>query len=583
MHIAEKLIQGRRYYYLQHSYRAKDPKGRSSKVKTQSTYLGTAANVLERLSKTKRPLEVENKEFGFIAALVQVSNDIGLFGLLQEHLAGERFGLPRWLYFYLTIINRLQHATSKEQMGAWVKKTILPQLFQFDADVLSGKSFWYAADDVISEADLRAVREASELLSEEQLEPLKEENPAMFNDLFAGVDDSVFHEIVEKLFAKIKARFAISEPTILYDTTNFFTYISEPARSELARTGHNKDFRHHLRQVGLALAVDKAYGIPFFYRVYRGNSHDSKTFAGVMDVMVEKIKQTFTGVADLVLVLDKGNNSKANFKHLKDKVKWVGSLVPSQHPKLIKDESAYDRQFEDICFYSESKKIMDVDCLVVGTYRPSLARKQEYTLRAGLSKLTSEIQNKWNTYKNRPSEVTAGIKSILKDSRYGKFLHVEVCDGQLIYAIVENEREESRHRFGKNLLFTDHVDADATWVISNYQAKNKIEDSFKLIKGTDLICFRPIRHFTDTKICAFSFCCVVALMLMKILELLCLEAELKMSPQLIKDELTDIKAVTLVYSPKDVEMEVTRRSTVQQKMWDLFRLEEVLRELPYKA
>ena len=584
MFIAEKLIQGRRYYYLQRSVRIKDKNGGTSRVKTSSTYLGKAENLLERLNQNKRPLEIDHKEFGFIAALMRMSQDLGLIDLLQEHIPGSRYGLPRWIYFFLTTINRLQQATSKEQIGAWSKKTILPDYLEFDADELSGRGFWYATEDVVSEADLTLVRQAKQILSQEKLRPLKEANPAAFNDLFAGVDDSTFHKITDQLFAKIKDRFGISEASILYDTTNFFTYIDEPTGSELARTGHNKESRHHLRQIGLALAVDKAYGVPFFYRVYRGNSHDSKTFAAVVDELIQRIKNTFSGVEELVLILDKGNNSKENFNQLNEKINWVGSLVPSQYPQLVdRDETAFNGQYKDILFFSIRRKIMGFDCLVVSTYRPSLARKQEFTLQCGLAKLTNEIQSKWQTYKKRPTSVPPGIKSMLKASRYGKFLRLDVCQDQLIYAIVDSQRNEARLRFGKNLLFTDKVEASAEWVIANYQGKNKIEDSFKLIKGTGLIRFRPIRHYTDSKISAFAFCCVVALMLMKAVELLCIEAGLKMSPELIKEELTDIKAITLVYSPKDVQMEITRRSSVQQKLWDLFRLEEIAKELPYTA
>lgn len=626
MHIAEKNIEGRRYYYVQHSYRSKDPKTGRSKVKTSSVYLGKADNVLERLNQSKRPLEVAHKEFGLVAALVQVSRDIGLIELLKKRFEGERFGLPRWLYFYLTIINRLQHATSKEQMGTWAEKTILPELYDFDPRVLNSQSFWYATEDVISEAELQAVRAAKSVLgdaltsgvisdadlqmasealsdtvsedqlssikdlltkgiSEHNLKAAKEAKSKLSNDLFVGIDEGVFHDIVEQLFAKIKSKFGIPESAILYDTSNFFTYIDEPSRSALAKTGHNKESRHHLRQIGLALAVDKCYGMPFFYRVYRGNSHDSKTFGAVVDTLVEKIKAIFGDVAELVLILDKGNNSKENFKHLTGQVKWVGSLVPSRYPDLLKqDLTTYEGEYDDIFYFATKKNIMDVDCLVVSTYRPSLARKQAHTLYAGLVELTNAIQDKFDAYKDRPAEgIPAGIKTMLNNSRYGKFVEPQVHNGQLTFVPKPSEFETAKQRFGKNLLFTDNPAADATWVIGNYQGKYKIEDSFKLVKGADLIRFRPIRHFTDTKICAFAFCCVVALMLMKVLELLCTQSGLHMSPALIKEELTDIKAVTLIYGPKDVTTEITRRSTVQQKLWDLLRLEEVATQIPYTA
>jgi transposase len=325
--------------------------------------------------------------------------------------------------------------------------------------------------------------------------------------------------------------------------------------------------------------------VPFYYRVYRGNSHDSKVFAGVIDELIQKIKGQFEGVDDLVLILDKGNNSKQNFKQLSGKIRWVGSLDQSKYPEFFeKDISEYDGQYQDICFYATKKKILAMNCLVVSTYRPSLARKQLFTLHAGIAKLTNEIQSKWDAYKTPQKTVPAGINSMIKASRYGKFIRLHLHDnGRLTYELLEEEREKARKRFGRNLLFTDNEEADATWVIGNYQSKYKIEESFKLIKSTDLVRFRPIRHFTDTKIAAFSFCCIIALMLIRAMELLCAEAGIKMSPELILEELADIKAVTMVYGLDDVHTEIAKRSKVQQKLWDLFRLQEVANQLPYNA
>ncbi len=78
------------------------------------------------------PIEVHHREFGFVAALYQTAVEIGLVSLLQRHIPGERFGEPRWLYFLLPILNRLQHATSKQRLGEWAATTILPDLLAFD-------------------------------------------------------------------------------------------------------------------------------------------------------------------------------------------------------------------------------------------------------------------------------------------------------------------------------------------------------------------------------------------------------------------------------------------------------------------
>ena len=117
-------------------------------------------------------------------------------------------------------------------------------------------------------------------------------------------------------------QFNLSWDIILYDTTNFFTYFEEPLHSQLAKIGHNKASRHHLKQVGLAVCVEKAWGIPHFHRVYRGNIHDSKTFPQVITELMEQMKANLGQIQNLILVLDKGNNSEDNFALLKDKIQW---------------------------------------------------------------------------------------------------------------------------------------------------------------------------------------------------------------------------------------------------------------------
>jgi hypothetical protein len=44
-----------------------------------------------------------------------------------------------------------------------LQKTPLPELLGFDPHKLSSKNFWYAADDILSEGELKARREQEEM------------------------------------------------------------------------------------------------------------------------------------------------------------------------------------------------------------------------------------------------------------------------------------------------------------------------------------------------------------------------------------------------------------------------------------
>ena len=297
------------YYLYQETYREKINKKDSgkirgtgkSKVHTRSTYLGSAETVLQCIKGNRNPVKVNTRNFGLVAAAYQAADFIELPQILSKHINGKRFETDLWKYFFLTIINRLDRATSKEKMSGWLKKTILPELLDIKIQNFTGKKFWYATDDVISEKELEQRRK----------------NSTDEDDPFEYIDDTIFTAIETELFARIDQLMGLSPNVICYDTTNFFTYIEEPKRSKIANTCHSKDSKNHLNHVGLLMAVEKSFGIPLVSRVYRANCHDSKLFSHILADLIVTLKKLCGAETDLILVLDKGNNSKKNFSYMK--------------------------------------------------------------------------------------------------------------------------------------------------------------------------------------------------------------------------------------------------------------------------
>jgi len=53
----------------------------------------------------------------------------------------------------------------------------------------------------------------------------------------------------------------------------------------------------------------------------------------------------------------------------------------------------------------------------------------------------------------------------------------------------------------------------------------------------------------------------------------------KMSTNVLKEKLTDIQEVIMVYSSGDAERKITERSTVQKKLWEIFKLGKIEKQL----
>lgn len=572
--IVKKVINNKTYHYYQETWREKVNDSDSgkvrgsgkSRVRTRSEYLGTAEQIYNKMRSAPEPVEAAHRDFGFTAALLQTARETGLVDILRKHIPGKRFGIDRWKYFLITILNRPAAATSKERMGDWAAKTVLPDLLGFSPLKLNSKSFWYATDDVISEKELQLRRKDDEKISEE---------------LLAGLNDTVLREMENSLAQILTNRFDLEPESVLYDTTNFFTYIEAATPSALAATGHNKDCHHHLRQVGLALCVDKQWGVPFFHRVYRGNSQDANTFSELVDELIDQIKNSFPKIGNLVLVLDKGNNSRGNFKAMEGRIDWIGSLVPSHYPDLLDiGIEQYSGRFKDTRFLSLRREVTGVKCLLIMTYNPALARRQERTLRTSVEKLKRAVREKIAAYKRVPKKVPRGALSILEKSRNGKYLRiVEINDGKPVFEDNHDAWEERRKRFGKNLLFTTRTMADPPWVIEQYRQKDKIEQDFELLKNPELIRFRPLRHWTDTKIRAFGFCCVMSLVLLRVMLMKCEQAGIQMSAAVLKQELADLKEVVMIYGHDNAVRKISRRGTVQDQLWNLFDLETLEKQV----
>ncbi len=556
------------YYVYQQTYRVKinrDKLGKKrgsgrSKVVTRAVYLGSAEKILGSVQEKREPLSVSTRRFGLVAAAYQTALEIGLQEILSKRLPGDRAGVERWIYLFVTILNRLDQATSKNRMSEWLAGTILPELLSIDPKNLSGKNFWYAADAIFSEKELKKRRQSSRAADYPLLTPLEDTFTAMEMELFARIDELM----------------GLSPSLICYDTTNFYTYIQQPKRSALASTCHSKDSKNHLNHVGLLMAVERKHRIPLLSQVYQANRHDSRVFSHILADLVASLRKLCGVESDLVIVLDKGNNSKENFTAMHGLVSWVGALVPSHHKDLIDlNLSQYHGFWKDLRYHRSIKTIMGMKCAVVLTYNSTTARKQSHSLRRGIDKLKDEISAKWRSYKKRPTHPTKGILQMVKKSDYGSCLNLSARAGELEVEENAQEIEARKKRFGKSLIFSDMLGAETGYLIDTYNQKNAIESDFQLLKDQAIIRFRPIRHWTDSKIRSYAFCCVVSMTLMRVMQWKAQKAGYAMSPHVLKEELSDIQEVAMVYSTSEVHTKITDRNTVQNKLWEAFKLSDV--------
>ena len=264
--IQRKIVHGHPDYYLVESRRVN---GRPRPVVLQ--YLGSAETLLQRLQQPQtEPTRARVSPFGSIAALYDLAQQLRLVELIDHHAPKRRQGPSLGQYLLVAAVNRCVAPTSKRQMPAWLRRTPMLRWLGLSAQQFSAPRFW----------------DNMELLEERQI---------------AAISETLAQRLLET--------FHLDVNSLIFDCTNFDTFIDTENLSRLPQRGHAKSKRTDLRIVGLALLVSVDFHVPLLWKVYPGNQHDSKTFAQVLQELTRLYQALARHCQSITLIFDKGNNS----------------------------------------------------------------------------------------------------------------------------------------------------------------------------------------------------------------------------------------------------------------------------------
>ena len=526
--LTRKFIKGRSYYYVRHCQRIN---GKPKIVKT--TYLGSLETILQTVEGAKTPPPPQTAEvlsFGDVVALYDQAAQFRLVELIDAQIPKRDQGLSAGQYLLLAAINRAASPTSKAQLAHWYRHTILPRLLPASSAQLSSQSFWNHMDRV-AEKDILAIETQ---LSKRLIEELK-----------------------------------LSLRTLVYDGTNFFSYINSTNPARLPARGHNKQKRGDLRQVSLGLLVSTDFHVPLFHKVYAGNVNDSTIFQTVTQELAERYRHLAQACEHITLIFDKGNNSSEAFDTVAETpFHFIGSLVPSQHPDLLKlppDQFSplAGERFEGCRAYRTAKAVFGHQRTVVITYNEHLLEGQLQGINASLQKARRKLDHLQGVLKRRKAgkvksgkpptlqSVTRQVEQILSGQFLKSLLQCQIKAGavpKLTYRTDTNAFSRLiKTHLGKTLLFTDNDDWTNEEIVSGYRAQHHIESAFRDMKNPHFLGWAPMFHWTDSKIRVHAFYCVLALTLTSLLQRTLHQKGLNLSMQRMYELLGEIKEVLVLY------------------------------------
>jgi transposase len=557
-HFHIKKKKGRPYLYVREIARV-DGK---PKVVSQ-TYIGSPAKVHSLATgQGQVPINLKVEEFGALWLAQQITQDIDIGPIVDAVIppADREKGPTIGEYFLYCIWNRMVEAVSKNKLTKWYKRTAIQHIRPVNVNELTSKRYWEKWNRV-SETSLR--------------------------------------KIARKFFARLWQLESPSADCLLFDTTNYYTFMASHTQSELARRGKNKAGRHHLRQIGLGLLVARDSRLPLYHTVYPGNVHDSKQFEKIMDEMFAIVCGLHNIKERLTVVIDKGMNSEDNFAWIDEHPRihfvttystyFAQELATTPIEQFEPVDIAKNQQLveqgmpeERLLAYRTRGEYWDKQRAVVVTYTPATARKKLYTLQSKLETIRQELLAMRAKVKQQAPHWR---KANVIQERYLRLcerLHVSSelfilqfhqSDDGLSMSFRKDTYQVIRKQamFGKNIIITDNADWTTREIVEASLDRWQVENRFRLSNDDELVSARPIRHWTDSKIRCHLFSCVVAMTYLRRLELKLSAVGIQRTAEDVMDDMRHLHSVlTLSKGSRNLNRRLETPSKTQAEVLSCF-------------
>jgi len=559
--IIHKMKKGRPYYYAVESARVKG----KPRIVWQK-YLGTVEAIVARTEGTKPPAPKEAVLFeaGGVAALIRIAQRLSLMDVINKEVPKRNQGPTVGHYILLAALNRALAPCSKLAIGDWYEQTVLRRLWRFNKTAFSSQRFW---------------------------------------DHMSMVSEGAIEAIQKALVERIRREFGLDAEVVLYDTTNFFTFLATTNdRCPVAKRGHNKAKRHDLRQVGLALLVSRDFQVPLFHKVYDGNIPDVSLFPSLAQELMRRHRAACGKKGHGTLVFDKGNVSEDAMEQLVVAGQSFIAAVPlNRLPELA--GVPLDR-FQDVPAFPGTKAFQvpaeawGTSCRAVLAYTESFFTQQLEGVTHNLvtcQKKLGDLEKALATWREgklrgkRPTvrQVEASVRGILSAQFMTGLFQITLTEEKegptLRYAVDHAALDKlTHHRLGRTLLLAVKTQGDATDIIGTYRSLTQIEEVFKNMKNVDFLRWQPAYHWTDQKLKVHGLYCVLALLLATLARKVACQARVDLSLPALLKELCAIREVAVIYpqgtlAHRKDHITLSRMSSTQRKLAEALDIATVLK------
>jgi transposase len=416
------------------------------------------------------------KDFGHVFAVAETWKGLGLSAILfRAGIEGETT-FPTADLIELMVVNRLCDPCSKLALLEWLDGVYFPG---YEENKPPYHHLLRAMDRLI------AVKEKAELLIAKR-----------FLSLHEGPVDLVFYDITSTYFE--------GDKSLLED--------------DIRKFGYNRDGKLDCRQIVIGIVMTRE-GIPLCHHVFPGNTVDKSTVVSV----IRDLKSRFR-LDRVIFVGDRGMLSADNLETILDEE--LGFIVAHTLRRnavaadvIERLGERFDRTQEEEQFFSDER----TKVRFVLAYSPEIALTACAKRTTLLSQADVFIENALLRLSNpslrgrqpTPQGTYDRIRDYLRDHHLMSLYQVEIEGDRVMVHPNIKARSWEEKIDGMLLVETTDLTSPPEEIIHRYKELAEIERGWRALKSTLLL--RPVHHWTEDRIKAHVFICVLALQIERLM------------------------------------------------------------------
>lgn len=414
-------------------------------------------------------------DFGHVFALLEIWKQLKFATILKQKAekTGQTFDLEA--HIRLMVVNRLCDPTSKLGLLQWLEGVYLPG---FNRDEVEYHHLLRAMDWLI-----------------EQKEEIEKKIANCFLTLFDREIDLAFYDI----------------------TSTYFEGELSVTGEDIRQYGYSRDHRPERRQIVIGVVMTRG-GIPLCHHVFDGATPDKSTVREV----VSDLKERF-GFERIVFVGDRGMLSEDNLEYiLKEELGFIvchrlrknneiKALITDTHEGLENDPEAGEQ-------YREEKREGVKFVMAYDPHTASLVRKRRDKalgkanafIKDVLTRLRKAREGKIRGRPLTPEGALLQVRDYLKRHNLLRYYQLKLDPHQGLRVTSDTQaRHWEKLIDGKLVVETTLVDLPPEEIVRRYKELQIIEQGFRCLKSS--LRLRPVYHWTERRIRAHVFICVMAL------------------------------------------------------------------------